>query len=273
VWPGAVRPKWDLGLKLLFWLCLFQNVFLLLVFSTNITVDSRYMFALLPSLAILFMSSCAQLASRSVLVILIALCSLQWTAVNYAALRAENAISNRSNWLSRFDSSRSRFDELVHLIQITSTVPGRYNIVGVEVPWLNSNSAAFFAAKNRLATGIRCYYTSLGYAQQDLGAALKRIDEFQTLYFITLDETFQPAQNFVNVVSLRVMRELKGSARFQVVPFASQNGILVLEPTGSKRVFESGRRSCLPFKLRHYPDVPGLVNPHGSLASLSPLLR
>src|SRR6266851_304188 len=246
VWPGAVRPKWDSGLKLLLWLCLFQNVFLLLVFSTNITVDSRYMFALLPSLAILFMSACAQLASRSVLLILIALCSLQWTAVNYAALRPGDAIAKRSPWLSRFDSSRSRFDELVHLIQITSTVPGRYNIVGVEVPWLNSNSAAFFAAKNRLATGIRCYYTSLGYAQQDPGAALKRIDEFQTLYFITLDETFQPAQNFVNVVSLRVMRELKGSTRFQVVPFASQNGILVLEPTGSKRVFQSGRRSCLP---------------------------
>jgi len=72
---------------------------------------------------------------------------------------------------------------------------------------------------------------------------------------------------------LRVMRELKRSTRFQVVPFASQNGILVLEPTGSKRVFQSGRRSDLSFKLRHYPDVPGLANPHGSLASLSPLLR
>jgi hypothetical protein len=228
--PGAVRPKPAPGIKPLFLLSLFQIMFLLLVFSTNDAVDSRYMFALLPNLAILFMGACAQLPGRSFIAILIALCGLQWVAVNYATLRAGNGIANRSQWLVPFDAGRSRFDEMARIIQITSTHPGRYNIVGVEVPWLNANSAAFFAAKNRLATGVRCYYTSLGYAQQDLGAALKRIDEFQTQYFVTLDEAFQPAQNFVNVVSLPVLRELKGSTRFQVVPFSSQNGVLVFKP-------------------------------------------
>jgi hypothetical protein len=229
-WPGAVRPKAAPGIRLLFLLSQFQIVFLLLVFSTNDTVDPRYMFALLPNLAILFMGACALLPGRSVTAILIVLCGLQWAAVNYATLSAGSRIANRSQWLLPFDSSRSRFEEVVRIVQVTSTHSGRYNIVGVEVPWLNANSAAFFAAKNRLTTGVRCYYTSLGYAQQDLDAALKRIDEFQTQYFITLDEAFQPAQNFVNVVSLPVLRELKGSTRFQLVPFSSQNGVLLLKP-------------------------------------------
>jgi hypothetical protein len=46
-----------------------------------------------------------------------------------------------------------------------------------------------------------------------------------------LDEPFQPPENFVNAVSLPVLRELKGNW-FQAVPFASQNGVLVLKPTG-----------------------------------------
>jgi hypothetical protein len=230
LWPGAVRPKPAPGIRLLLLLSLFQIVFVLLVFSTNDTVESRYLFALLPSLAILFMSVCAQLPGRGVLAILIALSGLQWIVVNDAALRASNWIANRSQWLLQLDSSRSHFDDLTHIIQLTSTVPGRYNIVGVEVPWLNANSAAFFAAKNRLATGVRCNYTSLGYAEKDVGAALKRIDEFSTQYFITLDEPFQPPQNFVNVVSLPVLRAVEGSARFQVIPFANQNGCLILKP-------------------------------------------
>jgi hypothetical protein len=233
LWPAAVRPKLDPGISRLILLCLLQIVFLLLVFSTNDTVEPRYLLALLPSLAILFMSACAHLPGRGVAAILIALCGLQWIAVNNAALHADHSITNRSQWLLQLDSNRSRFDELVHIIQITSTAQGRYNIVGVEVPWLNANSAAFFAAKNQLSTGVRCYYTSLGYAEKDVSVALKRIDEFQIQYFITLDERFQPAQDFVNVVSLPVLRALKGSTRFQVVPFASQNGILILKPAGA----------------------------------------
>jgi hypothetical protein len=227
-WPSAVRSKPAPRIRLLLLLSLLQIAFLLLVLSSNDTVEPRYLLALLPSLAILFLSACAYLPGRSAVAILIVLCSLQWIAANDAALHTDHWITNRSQWLQRLDSNRSRFDELAHIIQITSTAPGRYNIVGVEVPWLNANSAAFFAAKNRLATGVRGYYTSLGYAQQDVGAALKRVDEFQTQYFITLDEPFQPAQNFVNVVSLPVLRALKGSSRFQLVPFASQNGVLIL---------------------------------------------
>jgi hypothetical protein len=234
VWPAAVRPKPAPRIRSLLLLSLLQIAFLLLVFSTNDAVEPRYLLALLPSLAILFMSACAYLPGRSVVTILIVLCSLQWIAVNDAALHADRWITNRSQWLQRLDSNRSRFDELARIIQITSTAQGRYNIVGVEVPWLNANSAAFFAAKNQLSTGVRCYYTSLGYGQKDVGAAWKRIDDFQTQYFITLDEPFQPAQNFVNEVSLPVLRALKGSTRFQVVPFASQNGILVLKPTSNR---------------------------------------
>jgi len=251
LWPGTVRLKLPPEIQVLPGLCLIQIVFLLLVFATNDTIDSRYMFALLPMVAILFMSVCAHLPSRGVAAILIALGSVQWVAVNYASLRADSTIANRSPWLLRFDSDRSRFDELTRVIQITSTIPGRYNIVGIEMPWMNSNSAAFFAAKNRLATGVRCYYTSLGYAQRDLGAALKRIEEFQTPYVITLDGPHQSVPpDFLNLMSLPVLQELKRSSRFQTVAFKSQNGILIFE-----RAADPTHAQHQPVAMPNHPHV------------------
>jgi len=157
---------------------------------------------------------------------------LQWITVNRLVLGAKTQIPNKSPWLLPLNSDTSHFDELTRTIAATSTNPGRYNIIGVEKPWLNSNSAAFFAAKNRLQTSVRCYYTSLGYAEKDLATALRRVDELQINYVITLDESYQTVPpNFLNVVSLPVLRELKGSNRFKSVAFKSQNGIVIFERT------------------------------------------
>ena len=228
---GTVLQRSAVGVKLLVGLSLLQIALLLVVFSTNDAVDSRYMFALLPCLSIVFMSGCASARAPGFLAILIALCSWQWIAVNRAAFWPADELW-LSEWPQRAALDRSRYDELTCLVEMTSVTPGQYNIVGVEEPWLNANSAAFFGAKNRLHTGVRSYYTSLGYGETDPARALKRIDEFQARYFITLDERFQTAPpNFVNIVSLPVLREMKASNHFQTIPFESQNGVLVFERT------------------------------------------
>ncbi len=232
LWPGAVRGKLPPRAMFLAVLCALQMALLLLLFSANDMVEARYMYALLPCVAILFMTVCARVPIRGALVALIALCVFQWIAANRTTLGVGSPLANQSAWLLRVDSDPARYDELTHMVQVTSTIPYRYNIVGVEEPWLNANSAAFFAAKGRLRTGVRCYYTSLGYAEKDVGKALRRIDELQTHYFITLDEPFQRAPpNFVNIVSLPVLRELKGSSRFKRVAFGSQNGVQIFERT------------------------------------------
>src|SRR5207249_4122446 len=112
-------------------------------------------------------------------------------------------------------------DEVARAVRLSDS-PGHYNIVAIEEPWLNANSASFFAAKQSLKTGARGYYTSVGYAQEDTGAAMRRIEEFQAPYVITLDESHQSSTpNFVNVVSSRVLERMRRDSRFTQVPFDS----------------------------------------------------
>ena len=230
--PGAIRNQWSTRATLPALLSALQVTVVLLAFSANDAVEPRYMYALLPYVAILVMSLCAWVPMRSALIVPIALAAFQWIVVNRASLGPGGALANQSAWLSAVDSDPARYDELTRVVQATSTIPYRYNIVGVEEPWFNANSASFFAAKNRLKTGSRCYYTSLGYAEKDAGAALRRIDDLQTHYFITRDEPFQPTPpDPFNLVSLPVLRELRESSRFKRVPFGSHDGVLILERT------------------------------------------
>ena len=95
---------------------------------------------------------------------------------------------------------------------------------------MNSNTASFFAAKHRLDTGVRSYFTSLGYAEKDPAAAWKRVEDFNLLYYITLDERFQPTPpNFVNLVSLPLLQQIRTGPQFAPVPFASAHGVLIFQ--------------------------------------------
>jgi len=113
------------------------------------------------------------------------------------------------------------------VVTFTSEVGDRYNIVGVEYPWFNANSAAFFAAKERLRTGKRNYYTSLGYAEKDVDVAMRRVEELRTQYLITISEEYQVEPNFVNVVSLPVLERVRQDSRFTQCAFPSKLGVLV----------------------------------------------
>jgi hypothetical protein len=111
---------------------------------------------------------------------------------------------------------------------MTSTATGRFNIVGVEVPWMNANTASFFAAKHRLDTGIRSYYTSLGYAQEDLAAAVKRVEELNTMYYITLDERAQSrAPDFLNLASRPMLEHVRTDPHFERVSASNVTGVVI----------------------------------------------
>ena len=159
--------------------------------------------------------------------LVVVVCLAQWGTVNHASFGITPVLANQFPWLNPIVTDAAAHRELSEAVRRISIFPG-YNIVGVEEPWLNANSAAFIAAKNRLITGVRSYYTSLGYAEKDTSAALKRIEDFSTRFVITLDEPFQPAPNFLNLVSLPVLRELKSGERFTRA-FSDQKGIVIFE--------------------------------------------
>jgi len=177
--------------------------------------------------AILFMQLCAFLPPRWLAAVVI-VCVAQWAIVNAESLAIVPRLGHQSQWLLIPQLDPSRYDDLTRVVGLTSDADARYDIVAVESPWMNANAAAFFAAKNRLRTGVKSNYTSLGYAETDVAAAMRRIDQFRPRYVIALAPPFQVGlPGFLNVVSLPVLRNLSGDDRFRPVPFASRNGVLV----------------------------------------------
>jgi hypothetical protein len=209
-------------------LCGLQCGLLLLMFSVNDAVEPRYMYPMLVLVLVMVMSCCAPVTSRTAFIAMFAICGLQFAVVQRVALGAAGPLPNQYNWLLKPYKDPSRFSDMERVVQMTSTVEGRYNIVGVELPWFSANTADFFAAKHRLDTGIRSYFTSLGYAQSDLGAAVKRVEDFNTMYYITLDEHFQPLPpNFVNIESLPMLQHIRIDPHFEQVTTPSANGVVV----------------------------------------------
>ena len=206
-----------------------QCALLLLVFSMNDAVDSRYMYAMYVFLATILMWTCAPVTSRAVIVIAFAICGLQFVTVHGIALGAGGTSADRGEWLGRPHQDRSRYSQMERIVAMTSIKSG-YNIVGVQEPWLNENTASFFAAKRCLDTGVRSYYTSLGYAKTNVAAAAKRVEDFHIMFYITLDERSQSVPpNFINVVSLPMLKHIGEDSNFQQIPFASADGVLIFQ--------------------------------------------
>jgi hypothetical protein len=206
-----------------------QVVILLVTLSFGDAVDARYLYAILPCAVIIVMWLCAFSGSRTTVAVFSALCALQWILLHGVALGAVSYVADQSKWLLPLQGDAHDFEELMRVVRATA-VDGRYDIIGVEEAWFNANSAAFFAAKNRLDTGSRGFYTSLGYAQTDVKAALGRIDQIRAKYVLTLDEQFQRnPPDFLNVVSLPILEQLRRGGQFKAIPFRSDKGILVFE--------------------------------------------
>lgn len=211
------------------WLSILQVVLLLFTFSSAITVDSRYMYALLPPLATIFMQFCA-MVPRNGLMVLVLLCLVQWVSVNATAEFQEIRFRDQSEWLKPLQRDGTRYEEVARAAHFVSQGAEHNDVVAVEEPWLNANSLAFFASKDRLVTGVPTYFVSLGYAQTDPVAAFRRIDEYHARYVITLAEPTQNASpDFLNQTALPVLMRIRHDNRFVQMPFASRSGLVIFQ--------------------------------------------
>ncbi|HTR39504.1 MAG TPA: hypothetical protein VMH80_26710 [Bryobacteraceae bacterium] len=215
---------------ILLWLSAAQSALLLLIFASNITVDARYMYALVVFVVLLFTGLCGSVPSRWAIAALLLICTMQWGATNAVALGARGMFANQFGRLVTPQPDPSQYDELTRAVQRTSLSNEWTNVIGVEEPWFNANSAEFFAAEQSLVTGVRSHYIALGYAQNSVDRAMHRIFSYRAHYIATLDEPHQePRPNYLNLVALPVLRDMKSDSRFQQIPFSSNKGILLFE--------------------------------------------
>jgi hypothetical protein len=230
----SVLPAWSHGNTL----AVFALVHLLgvvLLFSLQINEESRYLLPLLPALAILFawLLNCigSDLISRFAMGILL----LQFIWVNGQSLGVWPRDPAISQWLTAVTVQDAGVAELKRVVRATchGNIADRMNICGVEYPWLNANVLSFHGAEQRLWTGYRCHYTSLGYAEDDVNRALVRIREQKPCYLVSVLPEYQeqPVDCF-NQVSGPVLETLLGGALFERGPAVMGKGIVILRNTG-----------------------------------------
>jgi hypothetical protein len=226
---AVVRRREKLTLSWTALLALFSAVHIvgfLAMASRSINEDTRFLMPLLPSLAILFMWALTQIKHRSIAAAGVALLFVQWTDTCGIALGLRER--NACNWLIPFDADATKAQEVSRLVARSSqeeTSASRYNIVGVESPWLNANTCSYLAAQGKLASGRRPYYTSLGYAERDEQKALRRLEDVNTLYFITREGSFP--DDFLNRVSEGVAKKVAQDSRYERQSYASSLDVVI----------------------------------------------
>ena len=211
--------------------CALVHVIVVLsVFSMNIVEEQRYILPLLASFLILFLRIASWVRRPLVEVILLVALLGQWGYAHARALGAIERSPRISNWVKPVQVAEIRQDEIRRIITNTCTpnLEGRHNVAGVELPWMNADSLSFYAAKERLHSHIRCYYTSLGYAEKDVSRAWDRLNDLRIAHFISLEEQAHPnPPDFLHLVSMPILTKVRHDPRFVQLPFDSQLHIVV----------------------------------------------
>lgn len=199
--------------------------------SLNYNEENRYLLPLLPAVATINLWIICKVRQPWALAGVMMLLFSQWIAVFSQALgwmRMDRRIC--SYWVIPFDNNGIPEKEIARIVHDTSNFGGksRFNIVGVELPRLNATTLSYFAAKEQLKTGKRCYYSSFGYKENDTEAAWALLQDPKYHYFISLQETAQPGSpDFLNGVSLPILRRVRGDSSFVQQPFSSTFGVVL----------------------------------------------
>jgi hypothetical protein len=194
--------------------------------SLAIPEETRYIVPLLPALAILAMWSLAQVHSRVLAMAFLGLVLFQWGWVHGITLGGCQRAFNI--WLIPLQCDPTRAKQIEELVVRTSNdtaAKGRYNMVGVELPWLNFNTLNYLSAQNKLKTNHRTYFTGLGYAETDPAKALERLEQFNVVYYISLDRV--GAVDFLNQVSQPVTEAVAQDPRYVRQPDPTSSGIVL----------------------------------------------
>ena len=223
--PQSANPKKLIGFAALSHICI-----ALTLYSLSINEENRFLLPMLPALAVLILICLTPIKSTLIFVLISIAFIYQWGAVHVQAMAIRPPDPRISYWVWACDRDSNQQKEVTKIVERTSNpkTAQKTNVVGVELPWLNSNSLAFFAAKRQFETGSRAFYTSLGYTENNIERAWQRFESLNPPYFITLSESKQSSKPDVfNAVSIPILQRISTDERFEQIPFRSKLGVMI----------------------------------------------
>lgn len=195
-----------------------QIALALIVFSTQMNEETRYLLPLGPYVAMLVIWCAQQLfAYRVIRFILVTLVLLQWGALNCLSLGYFKYAKEISPWVLPAHEDEKDFQRMKQVVSATCQASdgNRTNVISAEVPYFNANSASFFRAK---LGGPVCYYTSLGLAEDDLERASERMRILNIKHFIALDPaTNELPSDSLNSVSVKMVQRVQANKNFKEI--------------------------------------------------------
>ncbi len=202
----------------------------LILFSFQVNQENRYLLPIIPYLAIILAWILKKVNQKMIVAFIGGLFILQLFMVQGQSLGLTSVNSNLSYWLYPVDTNNNNKQLLTKVVDATCSQKEkeRYNIIGLELPWFNANSAAYFSAKQLLTKDFHCYYTSLGYAEKDIEKAWQRLFDLNINYFATLQPELQPKPaNPLNEVSLPMLNQITKSSKFKLDSSIDNSSILL----------------------------------------------
>jgi Dolichyl-phosphate-mannose-protein mannosyltransferase len=210
-------------------------------FTTARPQDPRYLLAVVPSVVLAATLVLAWIGVREIALAALVLFAFQYVVATGQELGAFRA--SRMAYVGLQRPVTGRFSDALRTIvrqTCNAQSAGRINMVGVDYPWLNANVLEMYAAEEFRFSGRACYYTPLGYAEQNPAKAWQRLRDFKPPYFIALDytnpanqlptaqaETINPKDAF-NAVDRAVFQRVRRSHLFAVVPGTEHSGLILL---------------------------------------------
>lgn len=206
-----------------------QIVVVLAVFALQINRESRYLVPLLPYVAFLTFYALDHLGRVIALPYVLASLIQVWFVNSYALTDSPMFKVADSPWLIPVERDPSAASRLHSVVEMTcgDDRPFRYNIVGLELPSFNANSASFYFAQHKVVHGLTydCFYTSLGYAESDSERAWKRAEEMHVSAFVFLKSVEPKPGDAFNRVSTPILDKIRSEASFKELE--SSNDLLV----------------------------------------------
>jgi hypothetical protein len=238
----GIRPTFDPRVVAVV-TCVLTIAIVLILFASQPNQEVRYLLGLIPFLAVAIAVVIDSSGFRPIVVATAIVVAFEFVLVQLQSF-GETPIASLSYYRLIAPTGETRFaKELNSVVDRTCTPEsaGKINMVGADYPWFNHNTIEMIAFERHAESGLRCYYTALGYAEQSPEVAWKRVQEFDSPYYISVDYgnrsnplpnaeqlLIAPSDPF-NVVNTTVFNRVKSSGTYKVVPGSRESGVVVLQ--------------------------------------------